>query len=821
VLAARQGDGGNTPLADAHCKRVVVRKIDVLDKSGSTTPVCPADTRTDAAQACARRTGAGIRRESRMSRRWLGVVLLATAAGFAAVAWGQDNSRQYESRNRLSGVLDELGDAIFGERGDGRSAADRASEGGSSRRRTYGRGSSQQRSGQSSSQPGEERTGSARQGSARRQQEPPYATSADSAAATAERRAARSVESEEPATADATARSSRRTAQPGYRPSASATPRVARAPRTAPPAAQEPEDEPLDATPNEEPESSSIADDSGASAPARTRSSPAPRSALRPPPARSTTDDEAPAVAPEQPSTTVPPRTARREPAADSSPATPAPVAAGRGDFVVGEHGPALRVETSGPRRLLVGQAAPYTVVVQNEGSAAAGDVLVEVEVPDWAEVRSSDATAGQAEQAAPGTWQWRLSSVASRSREELTLDIAPLRSQSFDLTVRWQAAPITTQAQVEVLEPLLELALEGPREVSFGERTVYKLTFSNPGTADTENVTVKLLPLSPDEGDADTHTIGRIAAGATRVVEVELVARQAGPMMIRVAATADGGLTAEASSDVLVRRADLQLDVEAPQFAFAGATTSYDVTVENTGDEEARDVHLSVALPHGAEFASAAGGGREQDGQVAWEIGSLAPGERQTYTVKCVLRTDGHNELAANATAAGDLSQRALAATQVEALADLALDVSDPTGPVPVGDEVTYEIKVVNRGAKEARDVSLTVFFADGIEPVSAHGAKHALGSGQVVFDPLASLGAGEERVFKIKAVAHAPGSLVMRAEVRCDALEDSALAEEETTRFYGDSGRTLAAQEDGGHADAAAPVEAHRREPTPAERR
>ena len=37
----------------------------------------------------------------------------------------------------------------------------------------------------------------------------------------------------------------------------------------------------------------------------------------------------------------------------------------------------------------------------------------------------------------------------------------------------------------------------------------------------------------------------------------------------------------------------------------------------------------------------------------MAWAIGSLAPGERQTYAVKCILRTDGHNELAANATAA------------------------------------------------------------------------------------------------------------------------------------------------------------------------
>ena len=57
---------------------------------------------------------------------------------------------------------------------------------------------------------------------------------------------------------------------------------------------------------------------------------------------------------------------------------------------------------------------------------------------------------------------------------------------------------------------------------------------------------------------------------------------------------------------------------------------------------------------------------------------------------------------------------------TNVEALADLKLDVSEPAGPIGVGDEVVYALGVRIRGSKAAEAVGVVAYFSEGIELVS-----------------------------------------------------------------------------------------------------
>ena len=121
-----------------------------------------------------------------------------------------------------------------------------------------------------------------------------------------------------------------------------------------------------------------------------------------------------------------------------------------------------------------------------------------------------------------------------------------------------------------------------------------------------------------------------------------------------------------------------------------------------------------------------------------------------------------------------------------MESIADLKLKVNDPKGPVPVGKDITYEVTVVNRGSKEARDVAVVAQFSDGIEPSSASGHRSEIVPGQVIFDSINSLPAGAEVTLKITAQAHKSGNLRFRAELTCGD-PDTKLVSEESTRFYG----------------------------------
>ncbi|MGE0608479.1 MAG: CARDB domain-containing protein [Pirellulales bacterium] len=461
-------------------------------------------------------------------------------------------------------------------------------------------------------------------------------------------------------------------------------------------------------------------------------------------------------------------------------------------EFVVTRRGPSIRVETAGPKRIMVNKPGTYSVNLLNSGEVAAQDVLVVVQVPAWAEVLSAEATTGESREPpqgrTAGEFHWAVDSLDARSNEELVLQIVAHENRSFDLAVQLSSSPVTAQTKVEVQEAKLQASLSGPREVSFGEKAVYKLTFSNPGSADAENVVVHLMPLGNGTEPIETHSLGKLSAGSSKTVEVELVARQEGQVKVQVQATADGGLSANASEDVVVRRPVLQVAVDAPKFRYSGTVATYDITVANKGNDVARDVEVSVQLPRGAEFASCSSGGQRAGSGVTWQANSVKPGEEKVFQVRCSLTTPGPNRVQAAATAAGNINHASVVMTEVEALADLTLDVHDPQGAIAVGEELEYEIVIRNRGTKAAEEVEVVAAFSASVEPLSATGGQFGVHGSTVEFETIESIAAGEELTLKIKAKALRAGTHVLRTEVRSKTMP-TALVEEETTRFYGDN--------------------------------
>jgi hypothetical protein len=155
---------------------------------------------------------------------------------------------------------------------------------------------------------------------------------------------------------------------------------------------------------------------------------------------------------------------------------------------------------------------------------------------------------------------------------------------------------------------------------------------------------------------------------------------------------------------------------------------------------------------------------------------------------LKCLLKSPGKNTVRLTASnAGGDLTDNKVAETNVVAIADLKLDVSDPSGPIAVGAQAVYEIHIHNRGASAAKDVNAVALFSDGIEPDQAEGAMSTIADGRVTFRTIDELAPGREVVLRVRAHASQPGTHVFRAEVLCRDLEIK-LAAEQTTRFYAD---------------------------------
>ena len=239
---------------------------------------------------------------------------------------------------------------------------------------------------------------------------------------------------------------------------------------------------------------------------------------------------------------------------------------------------------------------------------------------------------------------QWSLARLEAKSKEQLSLQIVPRQSRPFDLAVQWSFTPITQSAVVQVQEPKLAMNLTGPADVLFGETKVYKMTLSNPGTGDAENVVIHLSPLTGQEGAATRHQIGTIKAGENKIIEVELTARQAGQIVIHASATADGGLQAEVSEEVIVRRAELEMKVVGSKARYAGTIAGYQIEIQNPGTAQAENVQIAATLPSGAKFVSASNGGLvAADGvKVQWTVPAIRAGGSAVLELKCQVNNPG-----------------------------------------------------------------------------------------------------------------------------------------------------------------------------------
>ncbi len=457
-------------------------------------------------------------------------------------------------------------------------------------------------------------------------------------------------------------------------------------------------------------------------------------------------------------------------------------------DINLSSHIPSIRVDTIGPRAIVIGKQAAYQITVTNAGDADASDISVTVDVPSWIDVIGSEATVGtprlDRETRDAKQMVWAIDSLPAQAQHQMKLYVVPRQSEPFQLSVNWQCTPDSSVARIDVQVPQLEMSIAGPEDILHGATGKYIITLSNPGTGDAQDVTVNLSPYI----GGGAKVVGTVPAGGHKDIVAEFTAREAGRIQIHCDATADGGMKADASHTVLIRRASLAITASGPSFKYAGNQATYEIRVANSGNAVAEDVIAAVALPTGAKYLGGVEGAQMLEGGLRWRIGRLEAGAHQDYAVRCELNLPGENRLDAGVQARGDLAASHAAVTTVESLADLKLTVNDPKGPQPVGQEVVYEVHIHNRGTKAARRVKVIAQFSEGIEPVAATGASAEIVPGQVLYEAISAVEAGEHVTLKITARADRPGNHIFRTEVKCEEPESRLIAEE-TTRYFGDS--------------------------------
>jgi len=469
--------------------------------------------------------------------------------------------------------------------------------------------------------------------------------------------------------------------------------------------------------------------------------------------------------------------------------ATSAASATPGGKHLEGSRSPALTIEKSAPEEVQVGKAATFETVVQNAGSVPADGVEIHDMVPAGTRLLS---TSPQASQAADGRLVWSLGTLKPGELAKVQMQVMPQEEGELgsvaSVFFRADATVRTTATR-----PQLELSVSAPRKAMVGENVTVKIKIANTGSGAASGVVLEQnvpAALEHPAGSQLEYEVGKLAPGQARELELVLTARQAGEVLNKVIARAEGNLQVEQVAAFQIVAPALQVAIQGPERRYLERRATYELSISNPGTASAKDVELVTRLPKGLKFVKANNAGTydEASHSVYWSLAELPPQETGSVELVALPVELGQQKIRIEGKAKPGLTASGEQLTQVEGVAALSFQLLDANDPIEVGEETTYEVRVVNQGSKAATNVVLAAVLPEGLRPAAAEGpARHSVQGQRVIFEALPRLAPKADTTFRIRAQGARPGDQRIRVQLSADELQ-TPVVKEESTRVYGD---------------------------------
>ena len=459
------------------------------------------------------------------------------------------------------------------------------------------------------------------------------------------------------------------------------------------------------------------------------------------------------------------------------------------------QQSPVLSVVTEGPKSIIVGKEETYKFVVTNNSSVPAEAVVVNIELPRWAESTQtpelstgSNSLLPQQQNDEYGIFQWQVGPIAPNKSETLKLHIVLRERRPFELKCSYDFKQRASQAKIEVQQPVIKMEFEGPDEVIWGSEESYRLRIKNTGNGDATDLGLKLSTSGVVKAETVIESL-KVGEERTLDVIVEALEPDMAELQIKVEANGLYGLSDETTKSVIIKRASLELDIDAPGKQFVDNTIDYVLIARNMGTTTSLNTAIEATLPLGVEYRSCSHDGEfdSDTNRVRWEIGTLSIGSEFVCTVVCEAKREGECRFEAKVSEKTGLIQTANASTYMEAIADIVLEIEKPQDPIEVGTMTDYVVVISNRGSKAAENIEVGVYFSDAIEPVSVEGGKANVNAErrEVVFERIPVLSARDKLTYKIKGRGLDSGSHRIKAILVCQSTE-TELDTEVKSRFY-----------------------------------
>jgi uncharacterized repeat protein (TIGR01451 family) len=251
---------------------------------------------------------------------------------------------------------------------------------------------------------------------------------------------------------------------------------------------------------------------------------------------------------------------------------------------------------------------------------------------------------------------------------------------------------------------------------------------------------------------------------------------------------TADGNLMVEDRTTIRASAPILDLQIAGARSRFLERRSDYRLIVANKGNASAHNVALELSLPAAVQFISTNQSGVYEPSThtVHWALEELPPQEAGEIELIVMPMEKGEHSIRFSGVGENNLKAEAVQPISIDGMPAMTFEIVGDTNLVELGKNVTYEIRVANRGTKAADNVRVRVTLAEGMSFVKAEGGRITAENGGIVqFETIPQLGAKTEHVYRLIARCQMEGDHRLNVQVISDDLR-SAITKEESTRVF-----------------------------------
>jgi len=475
------------------------------------------------------------------------------------------------------------------------------------------------------------------------------------------------------------------------------------------------------------------------------------------------------------------------KPAATTSAAAPAPAPAPKAGTVSAYYpsgkaeGSGLLLEKMAPAEVIAGQPFEYSYKVSNLTDAT----LESVKVTDRV---TANFVATDSEPKATvnnGLASWNLGSLGPKAVKVITVKGATA-DEGVVTTCGWASyTPVACQ-DIRVTKANISLTKTEPAQELVCDPIPVTLTVKNTGSSPLTGVQIAdALPagMTSDGKSSLSFDIGNLAPGESKEVKYNAAAAKTGEFVNKAKVTSTQGVTAEASATTMVHQPVLAITCKAPDQQFMGRKFDVCYTVSNTGDAAAAGSVLTVAVPAGLTVSGTTGNGQVKEGNIVYELGSIAAGGSQNVCATFISPAGGSFQFTGTVKGTCAASVATTCATRVVGKSAILLEKADDPDPLAIGETTTYTVKVTNQGSSDDSNVQVVVTIAPELMPVSSSAGTI---SGQTVTFPVVATLAPKQAVkYTIVAKGVHVGDGHTSFKLSSDVLKSPIFAEESTTVY------------------------------------